>query len=85
MLRYVRLNSISLLRLDEVHLWFYFYFFQTLTRRKAEGVSEPLVVKQAYQLASHQAKKRRIDSISDENDDVTDDASSDGRRQVKME
>jgi hypothetical protein len=68
-----------------VHLWFYFYFFQTLTRRKAEGVSEPLVVKQAYQLASHQAKKRRIDSISDENDDVTDDASSDGRRQVKME
>ena len=52
-------------------------------------MSEPLVVKQAYQLASHQAKKRRIDSISDENDDVTDDvtddASSDGRRQVKME
>jgi hypothetical protein len=68
-----------------VHLWFYFYFFQTLTRRKAEVVSEPLVVKQTYQLASHQAKKRRIDSISDENDDVTDDASSDGRRQVKME
>jgi hypothetical protein len=67
--------------------WFYFYFIQALTRRKLEVVNEqePLVVKQAYQLASHQAKKRRIDSISDENDDVTNDASSDARRQVKME
>jgi len=72
-----------------VHLWFNFYSIQALTRKKAEVVSEPLVVKQTYQLASHQAKKRRIDSISDENDDVTDDvtddASSDARSQVKME
>jgi hypothetical protein len=68
-----------------VHSWFYFYYIQALARRKADVVSEPLVVKQAYQLASHQAKKRRINSISDENDDVTDDASSDARRQVKME
>jgi hypothetical protein len=68
-----------------IHGWFYFYFIQALTRRKAKVVSEPLVVKQAYQLASHQAKKRRIDSISDENDDVTDDVTDDARSQVKME